>query len=76
VQDVIFNGEGGIRTPGKFDPSTDFESAAFNHSATSPGMVLLVFNRNSLAILLVQHGTNRATIQNSQKAYNRKLFDV
>src|SRR6188768_2195482 len=31
-------GEGGIRTHGWCDPSTDFESAAIDHSATSPVM--------------------------------------
>ena len=30
------NGEGGIRTPDGCDTITDFESAAFNRSATSP----------------------------------------
>ena len=30
-------GEGGIRTPGTVNRTTDFESAAFDHSATSPG---------------------------------------
>ena len=34
---ISTNGEGGIRTPDEFDPITDFESAAFDHSATSPG---------------------------------------
>ena len=29
-------GEGGIRTPGRFNPSTVFKTAAFDHSATSP----------------------------------------
>ena len=29
-------GEGGIRTLDRFDPTHDFESCAFNHSATSP----------------------------------------
>ncbi len=29
-------GEGGIRTPGGVTPTSDFESGAFNHSATSP----------------------------------------
>ena len=34
----LFNGgEGGIRTPGRLAPSTDFESAPFGHSGTSPG---------------------------------------
>jgi hypothetical protein len=33
---LIRYGEGGIRTLGRCDPSTDFESAAFNRSATSP----------------------------------------
>ena len=37
----LWNGEGGIRTPGEFDPTTDFESAAVNRSATSPGSILL-----------------------------------
>ena len=31
------NGEGGIRTPVGCDPKLDFESSAFNRSATSPG---------------------------------------
>lgn len=30
-------GEGGIRTPVRFDPKIVFETTAFNHSATSPG---------------------------------------
>ena len=30
-------GEGGIRTPGGVTPTTVFETAAFNRSATSPG---------------------------------------
>ena len=29
-------GEGGIRTPGRFNPSTVFKTAAFDHSANSP----------------------------------------
>ena len=37
------NGEGGIRTLGGYDPTTDFESAAFNRSATSPGGVVWLF---------------------------------
>ena len=32
------NGEGGIRTPDEPKPIIDFESTAFNHSATSPGV--------------------------------------
>ncbi len=31
-----FGGEGGIRTLGRFDPTPDFESGTFDHSATSP----------------------------------------
>jgi hypothetical protein len=30
------SGEGGIRTPGTLAGTSDFESGAFNHSATSP----------------------------------------
>ena len=29
-------GEGGIRTPGAFDSTPDFESGTFDHSDTSP----------------------------------------
>jgi hypothetical protein len=29
-------GEGGIRTHGEFHPTSDFESGALDHSATSP----------------------------------------
>ncbi len=32
----LYGGEGGIRTPGTLAGTTDFESAAFDHSATSP----------------------------------------
>jgi hypothetical protein len=38
-------GEGGIRTHGRFDPTPDFESGTFGHSATSP-----VFCIRALAI--------------------------
>ena len=33
---MISGGEGGIRTPGRFNPSTVFKTAAFDRSATSP----------------------------------------
>lgn len=33
---IARNGEGGIRTPVRCDPKLDFESSAFNRSATSP----------------------------------------
>ena len=36
-------GERGIRTPGRFNPSTVFKTAAFDHSASSPSRV---FYRN------------------------------
>lgn len=32
----INGGEGGIRTPGRVTPTTDFESVPFDHSGTSP----------------------------------------
>ena len=32
----FFGGEGGIRTHGTENRTTDFESVAFDHSATSP----------------------------------------
>ena len=32
----VTGGEGGIRTPGTLAGTTDFESAAIDHSATSP----------------------------------------
>ena len=38
---VMTGGEGGIRTPGRFNPSTVFKTAAFDHSATSPRLVRL-----------------------------------
>ncbi len=44
VQHVTFccdNGEGGIRTPVRCDPKLDFESSAFNRSATSPHFLRL-----------------------------------
>ena len=33
---AVSGGEGGIRTLGRFDPTPDFESGTFDHSATSP----------------------------------------
>ena len=33
----IFSGELGIRTPGTFNSSTVFKTAAIDHSASSPG---------------------------------------
>ena len=51
----INGGEGGIRTPGPPEGTTDFESAPFGHSGTSPGagrgpraMWRIVGNRRSL----------------------------
>lgn len=40
----IFNGEGEIRTPVGYDPKPDFESGAFNRSATSPGAHKLLYS--------------------------------
>ena len=34
---LVIGGEGGIRTPGPPEGTTDFESAPFGHSGTSPG---------------------------------------
>ena len=42
----LAGGEGGIRTHGRFDPTPDFESGTFGHSATSP--VFAVFNLSQL----------------------------
>lgn len=36
------SGEGGIRTPGEFNPTPVFKTGAFGHSATSPGVLLSV----------------------------------
>ena len=35
-------GEGGIRTLGRFDPTPDFESGTFDHSATSPNRETII----------------------------------
>ena len=35
---VKIGGRGGIRTPGRIAPTSDFESDAFNHSATLPSV--------------------------------------
>jgi len=35
-------GEGGIRTLGRFDPTPDFESGTFDHSATSPNREVII----------------------------------
>jgi hypothetical protein len=35
--DLLYGGEGGIRTPDRLAPMPHFECGAFNHSATSPG---------------------------------------
>ena len=38
----LAGGEGGIRTHGRFDPTLDFESSTFDHSATSPNQALII----------------------------------
>ena len=38
----LLGGEGGIRTHGRFDPTLDFESSTFDHSATSPNRILII----------------------------------
>ena len=35
-------GEGGIRTLGRFDPTPDYESGTFDHSATSPNRSAII----------------------------------
>lgn len=39
---LIYGGEAGIRTLGRDKPSTVFKTAAFGHSATSPGCHLIL----------------------------------
>ena len=39
---VHSGGEGGIRTHGRFDPTPDFESGTFDHSATSPNLETII----------------------------------
>ena len=45
---LYIGGEGGIRTPDRVASITVFETAAFNHSATSPelkvNLLLIIFN--------------------------------
>ena len=48
-------GEGGIRTPGRVATTTDFESATFDHSATSPYLIYL----NKYPIDIWQASTDR-----------------
>ncbi len=43
-------GEGGIRTLGRFDPTPDFESGTFDHSATSPNRKAIIALRTFLYI--------------------------
>ena len=38
VKKYRYGGEGGIRTPGTRERTIDFESTAFDHSATSPDL--------------------------------------
>jgi hypothetical protein len=56
----FYGGEGGIRTPGGREPTDDFKSPAFGHSATSPEVILfyqkfeevfIVFNIVPTAVL-------------------------
>jgi hypothetical protein len=39
---LFIGGEGRIRTDGTFARTPDFESGAFDHSATSPGVFRVV----------------------------------
>ena len=38
--DQLSGGESGIRTHGRFDPTPDFESGTFDHSAISPKLAI------------------------------------
>ena len=42
LKESNIGGEGGIRTLGRFDPTPDFESGTFDHSATSPNRALII----------------------------------
>ena len=39
---LIYGGESGIRTHGRFDPTPDFESGTFDHSAISPNRISII----------------------------------
>ena len=42
LKESNIGGEGGIRTLGRFDPTPDFESGTFDHSATSPNRTAII----------------------------------
>ena len=42
LKESNIGGEGGIRTHGRFDPTLDFESSTFDHSATSPNQGVII----------------------------------
>ena len=39
---LLDGGESGIRTHGRFDPTPDFESGTFDHSAISPNRMAII----------------------------------
>ena len=51
MRDSFFGGELGIRTPGPFNKSTVFKTAAIDHSANSPGAK--VQNRAEMANMML-----------------------
>ena len=57
----LISGEGGIRTPDRVVSITVFETAAFNHSATSPelkvNLLLIIFNlyRNIYSVFVFRN---------------------
>ena len=53
-------GRGGIRTHGRIAPTPDFESGAFNHSATLPAVVLCIVPRLSTPSPHTQLACNRS----------------
>jgi hypothetical protein len=46
-------GRGGIRTPGRIAPTSDFESDAFNHSATLPAVRRTLNHQNPAPQILI-----------------------
>ena len=75
-------GEGGIRTLGRFDPTPDFESGTFDHSATSPNRRAIIafgysFKFLELLIKVVSIPLSRPSMvaMPSEWQYCRQLAD-
>ncbi len=79
---VLRYGEGEIRTPVRCDPKSDFESDAFNHSATSPNIFCRLLDSKAIVtiaqpiIFFVASFYNLITLNISDLNISDRFFEL